>query len=142
MRTISALTAVALFAATNAAAAAPDPLAKAKLEALKKRLPAILTTWAQDRYLRMVLGKDYAPVLRRVRTTADAEAKVTIHFCDKPQEQRTPTPDYLLTVSHRYHDGLWTAVRFQWSYAPERGGPPLQEAGHFLLDAIDEAAEQ
>jgi hypothetical protein len=49
------------------------------------------------------------------------------------------SPEHSLTVYLTYYDGLWTASRFQWS---TRVLSVWNHAAHFLLDAIDEAAEQ
>jgi hypothetical protein len=78
-------------------------------------------------------------VVRRVRSTADDEAKVVIGVSNEWSEKRGPNPQHLLTVYLKYHDGLWTAVRFSWSCATDNS---WNEATHFLMDAIDEAAEK
>jgi hypothetical protein len=133
----STLAALALLFATSCADAAPAPeTAQRTLQALKKRLPGVLKKWAKSR---IYSGGPFSvrTVLRRLRATGPAEAKVTVGIYLDTEKEKAAEPDYLLTVFLKYHAGLWTAVRFEWSSTANKA---WLKAAHFLLDAIDEAA--
>lgn len=123
-------------------APAPGLKAKEKLGELKKRLPAVLERWVKERKVGRPLT--YTPVLRRVRTIGIAEAKVVVHFHLQNDEGKlSDRASYMLTVYLTYYDGLWTAVRFQWSYPDiDKINANWTDAAHFLMDAIDEEAEK
>ncbi len=117
-------------------AAAPARLPKQKLEALKKKLPGVLEAWLKNRR-----PYTFAAVLRRVRVLGASEAKVVIHVHDFDGNGKVEElPALILTVYLSYYDGLWTATRFQWSEPDISSG--MTKAAHFLMDAIDEAAEK
>jgi hypothetical protein len=139
-----AFTFLAVLAALPAADKAPSQAkeAKAKLEALKKRLPAVVNAWAKEYELMFLVRVEEGyifsvPVLKRTRATSETEAKVTIHFLRRVDEKLVGDPKGILTIFLKYYDGLWTALRFEWTF--DAG---YNSAAHFLLDAIDEAAEK
>jgi len=125
-----------------APAPAPGLKAKEKLRALKKRLPAVLERWVKERKVGHPFT--YTPVLRRVRAIGVAEAKVVVHLHLRDDHGKvSDSAEYMLTVYLTYYDGLWTAVRFQWSYPDiHKINDNWTDAAHFLMDAIDEAAEK
>lgn len=122
-----------------APAPAPGRKAKEKLETLKKWLPAVLEAWVKERQIGHPLA--YDPILRRVRAIGDAEVKVVVHLHLRGGDGKLrERADYTLSVYLAYHDGLWTAVRFQSSFGDHYKS--WTNAIHFLMDAIDEAAEK
>jgi hypothetical protein len=133
-----------LLTGSNAGATDPQSRAKEKLEALKKRLPAVLRAWFKDNFpfeAGAPFKKKASVALRRARLLGDAKAKPTIHFSAEHEGERAKCPYCLVTVLLTYYDGLWTARQYQWgggSSTPEQS----QVAGQFLLEAIDEAAER
>jgi hypothetical protein len=141
MRTTLRCLVVLLVVPHANAAPAPEPGRKAneKLEALKKRLPDVLKTWVKERTVGYPFT--YAPTLRRVRLIRAAEAKVVVHLNRVDDDGKVrERPDYMLTAYLSYYNGLWTIVRF------ESSDPSFSRissgAVHFLMDAIDEAAEK
>jgi hypothetical protein len=135
MRTATCL-ALALLLPPPPATAGEVPPAKQSLEALKGKLPGVVSGWGERQ-----LPEGWGAQLRRVRMVGEAEAKVTVRVRRRDAGRSDePPPEYLLVVSLRYYDGLWTAVRAEWS-DPDAGAS-LSHAGYVLLDAIDEAAEK
>jgi hypothetical protein len=124
--------------------------AKAKLEALKKRLPAVVNAWAkQNEFEFWTHGEEGAgcssPVLKRTRATSATEAKITIHFLPRVggklfsgvDGKLVDDPKHVMVVFLKFYDGLWTTVRFEWTVDASHNA-----CAHYLLDAIDEAAEK
>jgi hypothetical protein len=134
----AALSALAFLVSTGDVCAGTNRQAKEKLEALKKQLPTVLKAWSKSH----PPAKDYLPALRRVRATGNATAKIVIGLHYEGEGGQFDDPTFLLTVFLKYHDGLWTTVRFEWSRSPGPGSDPCTEPAHFLLDAIDQAAEK
>ena len=115
------------------AAPAPPADAEARLAALRACLPAVVEAWGKER-----LPEHVVAVLRRVRMTADREAKAVVFLHSRAGDGSVrPQAFRVLTVQLTFHGGLWSAVRFEWSGGEDSG---YKEAAHFLLDAIDEAA--
>jgi hypothetical protein len=116
--------------------APPAREAPETLAALTKKLPAVLETWEKQRYAE----PDMTPALRRVRATSDTAAKVVVLLTCRFGAWRLPERDCLLVVHLKYYGRVWTTTRFEWSR--ETDEPTRREAGQFLMDAIDEAAEK
>jgi hypothetical protein len=70
----------------------------------------------------------------------ERRAQPTFYGYRKSGDELPRDPDHLLIVFLKFHDGLWTTSRFEWS-DPEIGGSRGRTT-YFLLDAIDEAAEK
>ena len=121
--------AAALAFVTPAPASDPDTAARKGLEALRKRLPGVVASWAKERW-----HKDDPVRLRLVRRVGPAEAKLTLRMGDDPKT------DQLLTIYLRFHDGLWTTTRFESTW--EGRSSFNDRAARFLMLAIDEAAEK
>jgi hypothetical protein len=111
------------------AAAAPAPAAagpvgaKARLEALKKRLPGVLQAWNKQ----FTIGFEF----RLARLTGPAEAKLNFRAKDQ---------GYFFSVWLRYYDGRWTTDRFAASWSGARF-EFFTTAVHALMLAIDESEE-
>jgi hypothetical protein len=119
------------------AAPAPDRGGKGKLAALKERLPGTVEAWSKAQGL----DSDFTVVLRRVRAVDDAEVKLAVHLRRKYKGNRVDSdPYYILNIILKYYDGLWTATRYEFSRPSVRD--EWHERAHYLMDAIDEAAEQ
>jgi hypothetical protein len=119
--------ALALYLSAGAAAPAPAPAlvgpgAKARLEALKKRLPGIVQAWDKQ----FAVGFEF----RLARLTGPAEANLTFRSKDQ---------GYFVSVWLRYYDGRWTTDRsvVSWSAKFEH----FTTAVHALMLAIDESEE-
>lgn len=144
MRASRPVLALLLLASTASAAPAPDlgREPKAKLEALKKRLPAILKQWMEDRGSVLSVADDtYAPEVRLLRCISPSQAKAGILFAATWRGTRRPPGDVLLTVYLTYHDGAWTTGRFELvpGFCREKD---IRGPFSFLMLAIDEAAEK
>jgi hypothetical protein len=133
-----ALLALALLAAGAAGQAAPvadeERLARESLGALKKKLPGVVAAWAKRRL------PEYKPEVRIVRWVGDRDVKVRILLNYDDGRNRFPGEDQVLTVLLHYHAGYWGAEVVQPSWPPKED--QLNRAAHFLLLAIDEAAEK
>jgi hypothetical protein len=129
--TMIALPALLLLAAAANAAPAPDP-ARQSLEALKKKLPDVVSAWKKQ-YLADGQGAE----ARLIRRVGQARAKVVVAMGDPKDLARHPAD--LLTVFLCYHDGCWTTVRFTGSWSQEAG---KNWNAHHLMLAIGEAAEK
>ena len=129
-----ALALLALALCASAAPAADDRKAQETFEALKKRLPGVVTEWAKKSG-RWDPKREAAVELMR-RVAAD-EAKVVIVFkgldgMGKPD----PLFDDVVTVYLRYYDGEWTSTRYDSSWTPTVSG---NKAVRFLMLAIDKS---
>ena len=124
---------------------APDPgrLPKQRLDALKKRLPALVDDWSKKRENIGWLPNQGAckAELRVMRQVGPDRAKVVILFeaFDRTGE-RAVNYDVLLTVFLSYHDGFWTTERFE--ALNHVNGEALRTIFAFLMLVIDEAAEK
>ena len=131
-RIAPALLALALFA--SSAVAADDTKARETFEALKRRLPGVVTEWAtkSGRWDPKREGK-----VELARRVAADEAKVVIVFkgldgMGKPD----PLYDDVVTIYLRYFDGAWTTTRYDTSWTPTVYG---NKAVRFLMLAIDKS---
>src|SRR5262245_45193938 len=101
-----AAVAAALALDLSAGAAAPAPAAagpvgaKARLEALRKRLPGLVQAWDKQ----FPVGFEF----RLARLTGPAEAKLSFRSRDQ---------GYFFSVWLRYYDGRWTTDRFVGSWS-------------------------
>src|SRR5215212_8856854 len=109
--------ALLLTALALPAAPAPD-LAKQRLEAFGKRLPAVVSDWAKDPA--NVLNRPYQdytfkPEVRLLRRLAPERAKATLRFAasDRKRGGRSPDYDLMVTIFLCFQDGCWTAERFE-----------------------------
>jgi hypothetical protein len=136
--TRAVLVALALLAAGAAGRAAPvadeERLAREGLDALKKKLPATVAAWAKQRL------PEYKPEVRVVRWAGDRDVKVRILLRYDNARNRLASEDHVLSVLLHYHGGRWGAEVAEPSW-PSRE-EQLNRAAHFLLLAIDEAAEK
>ena len=131
-RMAPALLALALCA--SAAPAADERKAQETFEALKKRLPGVVTEWAKKS------GRwdpKREPTVELVRRVAADEAKLVIVFkgldgMGKPD----PLFDDIVTIYLRYFDGAWTTRRYDSSWTPTVYG---NKAVRFLMLAIDKS---
>jgi len=126
------------------AAPAPDRdrLLKQKLEALKKRLPDLVSDWLKKG------GKtpDWLPEVctcnsevRLLRRVGSDRAKLVILFeAFNDTGTRLRHWDVLLTVFLSFQDGCWTTERFEAARRGEKA--TLGQCFAFLMLAIDEAA--
>jgi hypothetical protein len=100
--------------------------AKERLEALKKRLPDILTAWVKERVAFTTDDGEpprcYDGKVKLVRRTSPTTAKFTFAI-----------EHHLFTVTMNYCDGVWTTV------GTLQGTANLEREGHYLMLAIDEA---
>ena len=132
------LVALALLAAGAVGQAAPvadeERLAREALDALKKKLPATVAAWAKQRL------PDYKPEVRVVRWAGDRDVKVRILLRYDGGRNRFASEDHVLSVLLHYHAGRWGAEVAEPSWSAKEEG--LNKAAHFLLLAIDEAAEK
>jgi hypothetical protein len=127
-----ALLALALFAPV--APAADDAKARETFEALKRRLPGVVTEWA-TKSGRWDPKREAAVQL--VRRVAADRAKVVILFkgldgMGKPD----PLYDDVLTIHLRYFDEAWTTTRYDSSWTPT---VYRNKAVRFLMLAIDKS---
>jgi hypothetical protein len=110
-----------------------DRDAKARLEALKKRLPALVAGWAKKRWYASAKVK-----VQVARLTAPAEAKLTLlSEAYDGDGRRDLDNDHVLTIHLRYHDGAWLTARFDASWQPADHWS--NRAVRFLMLAIDES---
>ena len=114
---------------------------KRKLEALKKRLPVVVETGLKD-----LFPPGYTHVVRvqRVRALAETEAKVVIHiyFRDDGTKVLLEIPQRWAVLRLHFYDGRWTCDRIEWDSEREDLIPDAKEAGHSLMEAIDEETEK
>src|SRR5262249_50260851 len=141
MRTSVLCIAFIFTAAQLDAAPAPDPSirAKEKFEALKKKLPDILTEWSNsDEHARLFLPTR-KPELRLLRRIAPNRAKAVIHFVESRAVERAFMRDMVLTVFLTYQDGCWTTETFE-AFTRVDDLKDTRWSFSFLMTAIDEAA--
>ena len=136
MKRLIVLPAIVLMMLSALSAAAPEPTdgkARARLEALKKRLPGIMAAWAKERWYRSSKVE-----VRLVRRTGPAEARVILLSHHLGSDGRAnPEHDEVLTVYLRYFEGAWTTTRFEATWSP--GNHYNNRATRFLMLAIDES---
>jgi hypothetical protein len=125
--------------------AAPAPVpgraAKEKLEALKKKLPDVVSPWAKERWPAFRTVK-----VRIVRMLSPTQAKVVVtsRWVDE-QGTHLPQRDEVFTIFLDFYDGAWSATRCDTSWSVKDDGPSyhsFNKAIRFLMLAIDEAAEK
>jgi hypothetical protein len=118
-----------------APAPAPGRAAKEKLEALKKKLPDLVSDWLKERW-----PPKKAVEVRVVRMLGPTEAKVVLmsHWADS--KGRTNPNDEVFTIFLVYYDGVWSATRFDSSWTVKDDFE--NNAVRLLMLAIDEAAEK
>ncbi|HEY7153661.1 MAG TPA: hypothetical protein VH575_06860 [Gemmataceae bacterium] len=126
--------------------AAPAPAegraAKEKLEALKKRLPDLLSDWQKSE------KDDWLPnqwtckaELRLLRRVGPDRAKAVILFAPFDEKGASVrNHDLLLTIFLSYQDGCWTIERSE--VAGRLTGKAERPTFAFLMLAFDEAAEK
>ena len=118
-----------------APASAEGRAAKEKLEALKKKLPDIVSSWAKERWY------DNCTVeVRVVRMLGPTEAKVVLmsRWAD-PKGRPDLSHDNIFTIFLDFYDGVWSTTRSDaWSLTDDY----FNRAIRFLMLAIDEAAEK
>ena len=107
---------------------APADDGRAKFEALKKRLPGIVSAWAKTAWLT-------EPKLRLARRTSPTDAKII--FVARPAV-RDDDSDCIFSLYLRYYDGAWTTMRW------EAGGEVISQArvGTYMVKlalAVDES---
>jgi hypothetical protein len=136
---------VLLIVLPTEAAPAPDRdrLPKQKLEALKKRLPDLVSDWLQKKEYDNWLSPQWTckGELRVLRRVGPEHAKAVILFAAF-DDKGTPAHygDVLLTVFLSYHDGCWTTERYETAMRGHKMNEHHTFA--FLMLAIDEAAEK
>jgi hypothetical protein len=126
-----------------APAPAPGRAAKEKLEALKKKLPDLVSDWQKENPGFVSSQGTFSPELRVMRRVGPDRAKAVILFAafDK-NGARAPDYEIMLTVFLTYQDGCWTTERFEVS-RPRRASINVPHPNFaFLMLAIDEAAEK
>jgi hypothetical protein len=126
------------------AAPAPTSKAKEKLDALKKRLPAVVGDWLNKEGKQYLIADQWTckPELRVVRQIGPDRAKAVILFeVSNPGGVRALHHDILLTVFLAYHDGYWTTERFETARRGDSTATRIPVFA-FLMLAIDEAAEK
>jgi hypothetical protein len=120
----------------TAPAPAPDldRAAKARLEALKKRLPGMLSAWVK----RWPVHAEAEP--RLVRPLGGGEAKVTVllHAVDGAGRRR-PWEEEVFSLYLRYNGARWTATRFVAPWPTTAAAH--NRAVHLLMLALDESEE-
>jgi hypothetical protein len=109
------------------------PGAKAKLEELKSRLPAVLKRWAKED---QSLPVPYTLELRVCRRTAPDQAKLSI-LCNPEGKAARQMQGEVVNAFLSYHDGSWTTTRFEASGA--WGDPRFNRSAFSLMLAVDEA---
>jgi hypothetical protein len=120
------------------AAPTPAPVLKAKekLEALKKKLPDVVSSWAKERW-----HPKEAVEFRVVRMLGPTEAKVVLvsHWVDR-QGRPNPNNDNVFTFFLVYYDGVWSPTRSDatWLVTDDFRSRGIR----FLMLVIDEAAEK
>jgi hypothetical protein len=126
-----------------APAPAPGRAAKEKLEALKKRLPAVVGDWLKEKGNRNWFPADWTcnPELRVLRRVGSERAKAVVLFKILDQNGRQGRDDVLLTIFLTYQDGCWTTEQFE-DVSRDSRLPKLRPTFAFLMLAIDEAAEK
>jgi hypothetical protein len=120
------------------AAPAPAPVRAAmeKLEALKKKLPDIVSSWAKERWYASETVE-----VRVVRMLGPSQAKVVL-LSRASDGKRGPFPqnDIVFTIFLDFYDGTWSATRFDGSWPAKSD---LENGSvRFLMLAIDEGAEK
>jgi hypothetical protein len=124
--------ALVCFAALIVAAPAPVPGLKAKeeLEALKKRLPGVVCSWAKEHW-----STDEVVEVRVVRMFSPTQAKVVLMSRRSDfMKKHGLGKDTVFTIFLDFYDGTWSATRFD--------GDLPADSVRFLMLAIDEAAEK
>lgn len=119
-----------------APAPAPGLKAKEKLEALKKKLPGVVRSWAKERWYTSETVE-----ARVVRMLGPSQAKVVLMSrCANSKGEPDPQHDNVFTIFLDFYDGTWSATRFDatWPATSELRNTPAR----FLMLAIDEAAEK
>jgi hypothetical protein len=130
---------VVILAATQLEAApAPNTTRKAKekLEALKKRLPDIVSSWAKERWYQTETVE-----VRVVRMLGPTQAKVVLlSQASDDQGGRKPYQDKVFTIFLDFYDGIWSSTRFDASWPATNHFE--NSSVRFLMLAIDEAGEK
>jgi hypothetical protein len=129
--------------------AAPTPSeeqpAKAKLEALKKKLPDCLKEYIDncdvENHRWECIYKTSVPTLRM---TGPAEAKLTVRLeafrnIGVKGVVKRPNEDAVLVIYLTYYDGVWTTRRFDGTWSE---GHFNTIGTKFLMSAIDELNEK
>jgi hypothetical protein len=128
---------LALFGGLGAAPAPdPDPLAKEKLEVLRKRLPRVVSDWVgnSDRY---GLVDQETMMVKTMRRISDSESRITFEVRVRDEKlAKIELHSELLTIYLRYYDGFWTTNRFEATW--EANKTRLNKSARFLMEAIDE----
>jgi hypothetical protein len=141
---VLALAFVLSFCLRGWAAPAPsdEQTAKAKLEALEKKLPDFLVEnidkgehWPTR----------YKSSVRFLRTTGPASAKLAIRLerFEKDENGRVVKNsrfEQALVVHLIYHDGVWTTQRWEGTWTDDVHFRENSRATRFLLVALDELA--
>jgi hypothetical protein len=128
------------------AAPAPAPASKAKekLEALRKRLPALVSDWLKKEGKQYLISDQWAckPELRVLRQIGPDRAKAVILFeVSNDEGERALHRDILLTVFLTYHDACWTTERFETARRGDSAASSNPTFSYLML-AIDEAGEK
>jgi hypothetical protein len=126
--------------------AAPAPsdeqTAKAKLEALEKKLPDLLTENVdQSEYW----ANPYKGSVRAVRMTGPTSAKLTVrleHFAKNENGGvvKAPRLDEVLVIYMSYYDGVWTTQRYEGTWTDDTYLKANSRGVKFLMAALDEMA--
>jgi len=141
---VLALAIVLSFCLRAWAAPAPsdEQTAKAKLEALEKKLPEFLAENI-DKSNHWVLG--YKGSVRFMRMTGPATAKLAVRLELVVNDRnggsvQAGTQDEALVIYLTYHDGLWTTQRFEGTWTDDPEYKNNSRGAKFLMVALDELA--
>jgi hypothetical protein len=105
-----------------------------KLEALKKRLPAIVLAWGNQEQSLISLDKVTVRLARRI---CERKAKITLSLQRKEPNEDNP---WLLSIQLRYYDGAWTTTRWEATW-PADSSYMKQMAAELML-RIDEGVNK
>jgi hypothetical protein len=132
LMTASLLTLVLVVPAVHAAPA-PDR-AKEKLEAMKNKLPEVVTKWGEVNAPKF--GRRQQAKLRLVRQVGPTEAKVNVLVWS---EQSGDLDGVAVTIFLRYYQDSWTTTRYEGDWGD---APGAANAARVLMLLIDELGEK
>jgi hypothetical protein len=137
---ILALAIVLTFCLRGSTAPAPseEQTAKAKLEALEKKLPDFLVENI-DKSERWIFR--YKSSVRFLRPTGPASAKLAVRL-ERIEEDGVKSSRFeeALVIHLTYHDGLWTTQRFEGTWTDDPEYKNNNRGAKFLMVALDELA--
>jgi len=115
----------------------PDD-AHVKFDALKKRLPGIVSVWCETSPFSLSEPQVRKPQVRIARRTSSTEAKITL-------VAELFGSDCFFVFYLHYYDGAWTVVRWEAAWAAGGNEITQEKVAPYMLQlalSMDESAEK